>query len=54
MKLDRNDSINFTLRMKTDLRLELAKIAKQENRSLTNLVNTILAEYAKKYEGVKK
>lgn len=49
LELNRNDSINFTLRMKTGLRLDLAKIATKEKRNLTNLINMVLNKYVEEY-----
>lgn len=54
MKLDRKESINFTLRMPVDLRLSLEKIAKQEDRTVTNLINVAIKRYIEMYECVKK
>ena len=54
MKLDRKESTNFTLRMSMDQRLELERIAKQEDRTVTNLINMILKGYIEKYNGEKK
>ena len=54
LELNRKDSINFTLRMPVDLRLELEKIAKKEDRTVTNLINTALKRYIEMYNGVKK
>lgn len=55
MKLDREDSINFTLRMKASLRLELEKIAAKEDRTITNLINIAIKRYIETYNnGVKK
>ena len=53
LELNRNDSINFTLRMPVDLRLELEKIAKKEDRTVTNLINMALKRYVDMYNGVK-
>ena len=50
LELNRKDSINFTLRMQTGLRLDLAKIAAKENRNLTNLINMILSKYVEEYD----
>ena len=50
MEINRKDSINFTLRMQTGLRLDLAKIAAKENRNLTNLINMILNKYVEEYD----
>lgn len=54
MKLDREESINFTLRMPVSQRLELEKIAKKEDRTVTNLINMALKRYIEMYNGVKK
>ena len=54
MKLERNESINFTLRMKVEQRLELEKIAQKEDRTITNLINMVLKNYIERYNGVKK
>ena len=54
LKLDRKESINFTLRMPVNQRLELEKIAKKENRTVTNLINMALQKYIEEYGGVKK
>ena len=54
MELNRNDTINFTLRMPVDQRLQLEKIAKNEDRTVTNLINMILKNYIERYNGVKK
>lgn len=54
MKLDREESVNFTLRMSVSQRLELEKIAQKEDRTVTNLINMILKNYIERYNGVKK
>lgn len=54
MKLDRKESINFTLRMSVDQRLALEKIAAKEDRTITNLINVAIKRYIEMYEGVKK
>ena len=55
MKLDRKESTNFTLRMSMDQRLELERIAKQEDRTVTNLINMVLKNYIERYnKGTKK
>lgn len=54
MKLDREESINFTLRMPVSQRLELEKIANKEDRTVTNLINMVLKNYIERYNGVKK
>lgn len=47
-------SINFTLRMTPELRFQLEKIAHNEDRTLTNLINIALKRYVDVYNGVKK
>lgn len=54
MKLDSKESINFTLRMPISQRIELEKIAKKEDRTVTNLINMALKNYIERYNGVKK
>lgn len=53
MKLDRKESTNFTLRMSVDTRLELAKIAEKEDRTITNLINIAIKRYIDMYNGQK-
>lgn len=54
MQLNRKDSVNFTLRMSVEQRLELEKIAQKEDRTVTNLINMALKRYIDMYNGVKK
>lgn len=54
MKLDRKESINFTLRMSVDQRLELEKIAEKEDRTITNVINLAIKRYIEMYNGEKK
>lgn len=54
VKLDRKDSINFTLRMPAEQRIELERIAQKEDRTVTNLINMVLKNYIERYNGVKK
>ncbi len=54
VKLDRKESINFTLRMSVEQRLELERIAKKEDRTVTNLINMALKRYIDMYNGEKK
>lgn len=51
MKLDRKESINFTLRMSVNQRLELERIAQKEDRTVTNLINMVLKNYIERYNG---
>lgn len=54
LELNRKDSVNFTLRMPVEQRLELEKIAKKEDRTVTNLINMVLKNYIDMYNGEKK
>ena len=49
LELNRNDSINITLRMPVSLRLELEKISKKEDRTITNLINMSIKRYIEMY-----
>ena len=48
------DSVNFTLRMSAEQKLQLEMIAHKEGRTLTNLINRALQQYINNYNGVKK
>ena len=54
MELNRKETTNFTLRMSVNQRLELEKIAKKEDRTVTNLINMVLKNYIERYNSVKK
>ena len=54
MKLDRKESVNFTLRMSVDQRLALEKIAAKEDRTITNIINVAIKRYIEMYHGQKK
>ena len=54
LKLDRKDSVNFTLRMPAERRIELERIAQKEDRTVTNLINLAIKRYIEMYNGVKK
>jgi len=54
LKLDRKESVNFTLRMQAETRIELEKISVKEDRTITNLINMVLKNYIERYNGVKK
>lgn len=47
-------TVNFTLRMTPELRFQLERIAHNEDRTLTNLINMALKRYVDMYDGVKK
>lgn len=48
------DSVNFTLRMSSEQKLQLELMANKEGRTLTNLINRALQQYINNYNGVKK
>jgi predicted transcriptional regulator len=48
------ETINFTLRMTSEQKFELDKIAYKEDRTVTNLINMVLKNYIERYNGVKK
>jgi hypothetical protein len=54
LKIDGKESINFTLRMPAEQRIELERIAQKEDRTVTNLINIALKRYIEMYNGVKK
>ena len=54
MKMNGANSVNFTLRMSIEQRLALEKIAKKEDRTITNLINVAIKRYIEMYNGVKK
>lgn len=47
-------TVNFTLRMTPELRFQLERIAHNEDRTLTNLINMALKRYVDIYNGEKK
>lgn len=54
MEFNRDDKTSLKIRMPMDLRMELGKIAKQNNMTLSKLINIILKEYIDKNNKVKK
>lgn len=54
MEFNRDDKTSLKIRMPMDLRMELGKIAKQNNMTLNKLINIILKEYIDKNNKVKK
>lgn len=49
-----NNNVIITLRTNEEIKIKLDKIALEENRSLNNLVNTILIKYLEEKEQNKK
>ena len=54
MEFNRDDKTSLKIRMSMDLRIELGKIAKQNDMTLNGLVNIILKEYLDRNKSVKK
>ena len=50
----KESKMNFTLRIEPNLRFQLERIAHNEDRTLTNLINMALKRYVDVYEGAKK
>ena len=48
------ETINFTLRMSTEQRFQLDKIAYSESRTTTNLINMVLKKYIDEWDAQKK
>lgn len=44
------NKVNFTLRISPNLRFSLDKIAFEQQRTVTNLINHILIQYVEEYE----
>jgi hypothetical protein len=44
------NKVNFTLRINPNLRFSLDKIAFEQQRTVTNLINHILIQYVEEYE----
>lgn len=49
-----NNNVIITLRTNGDIKIKLDKIALEQNRSLNNLINTILIKYLEEKEQNKK
>ncbi len=49
-----NNNVVITLRTNEEIKIKLDKIALEENRSLNNLINTILIKYLDSKEQQKK
>lgn len=54
MKIHKEDTINFTLRMPASQRFQLEQIAAKEDRTVTNLINMVLKKYIEEYNKTKK
>lgn len=54
MEFNRDDKTSFKIRMSMDLRIELGKIAQQNDMTLNGLINIILKEYLDKNKKSKK
>lgn len=49
MKIHREDTVNFTLRMPASQRFELERIALKQGRTTTNLINYVMSKYIEDY-----
>ena len=47
--MSKSNSNNFTIRLPAELRAQLEEIAKQDDRTLSNLIIKLLKEGASKY-----
>ena len=52
--MDKKESINFTLRMSIEQKLDLERIAYEQDRTVTNLINVILKKYIEEWREGKK
>lgn len=50
----KENKVNFTLRIEPSLKFQLERIAHNEDRTLSNLINMALKRYVDVYNGVKK
>ena len=50
----RKETINFTLRMTIEQKLDLERMAYEQDRTVTNLINVILKKEIEKWESQKK
>lgn len=54
LEIKAKDTVNFTLRMPASQRFELERIAHDQDRTVTNLINMVLKKYIEEYKNVKK
>ena len=52
--MNKKETTNFTLRMTTEQKFALEKIAHCQDRTLTNLINVVLKQYIEELEAIKK
>ena len=52
--MHKKETTNFTLRMTTEQKFALEKIAHCQERTLTNLINLALKQYIEEWETLKK
>lgn len=52
--MNKKDSINFTLRMPIEQKLDLERIAYEQDRTVTNLINVILKKHIEEWRSAKK
>ena len=52
--MNEKETINFTLRMPITQRFQLDRIAFEEKRTVTNLINMILQKHIEEWQSAKK
>ncbi len=52
--MHKKETTNFTLRMTTEQKFALEKIAHCQDRTLTNLINVVLKQYIEEWDSLKK
>ena len=53
-RVNKKETINFTLRMSIKQKLDLERMAYEQDRTVTNLINVILKKEREKWESQKK
>jgi hypothetical protein len=53
-KMQKPETINFTLRMSVKQKLDLERMAYEQDRTVTNLINVILKKQIEEWENQKK
>lgn len=52
--MNKKETINFTLRMSIEQKLDLERMAYEQDRTVTNLINVILKKEIEEWESQKK
>ena len=53
-RMNKKETINFTLRMSIEQKLNLERMAYEQDRTVTNLINVILKKHIEEWEKQKK